>query len=109
LVILKTRPQHLERAMLGKLMIHTTLLLTFATTGVSSATAAPFTHHGLQNTPRLAAKQGMSLEQAVAKVQRDTQGRILTAETVNQNGRPVHRIKVLMPNGNVRVIHIDAE
>jgi uncharacterized membrane protein YkoI len=95
--------------MLGKLMTHTALLLTLATTGFSSAAAAPFTHHGLQNGPRLAAKQGMSLEQAVAKVQRDTQGRILTAETVNQNGRPVHRIKVLMPNGNVRVIHIDAE
>jgi hypothetical protein len=28
---------------------------------------------------------------------------------VNQNDHPVHRIKVLMPNGNVRVIHIDAE
>ena len=95
--------------MLGKLMIHTTLLLTFATAGVSSAIAAPFTHHGLQNSPRLAAKQGMSLEQAVAKVQRETKGRILTAETVKRNDHLVHRIKVLLPNGNVRVMHVDAE
>jgi uncharacterized membrane protein YkoI len=58
---------------------------------------------------RLAAKQGMSLEQAVAKVQRETGGRILTAETINQNGRAVHRIKVLLPNGKVRVMHVSAE
>lgn len=95
--------------MLGKLMIHTALLLTLATTGVSSAAATPFTHHWFQNGLHLAAKQGMSLEQAVAKVQRETDGRVLTAETVNQNGRTVHRIKVLLPNGNVRVMHVDAE
>jgi uncharacterized membrane protein YkoI len=93
--------------MLGKLMIHAVLLLTLFTTGVDSVSAKPFVsgYYG----SRLAAKQGVSLEQAVAEVQRETNGRILTAETVKRKGRPVHRIKVLLPNGKVRVMHVDAE
>lgn len=95
--------------MSGKLMIYAVLLLSLFTTGIASPLAAPFAREWSAQGPRLAAKQGMSLEQAVAKVQRETQGRILTAETVNQNGHSVHRIKVLLPNGNVRVIHVNAE
>ena len=95
--------------MLGKHLIPATLLLLLATSGASIAIAGPVTHSGLGNTLRLAAKQGMSLEQAVAQVQRDTNGRILTAETVARNGQRVHRIKVLLPNGNVRVVHVAAE
>jgi len=93
----------------GKLMIHAALLVILFNTGIAPAAAAPFANRWLSNGPQLAAKQGMTLEQAVAKVQRETKGRILTAETVNQNGQSVHRIKVLLPNGNVRVIHVNAE
>lgn len=51
---------------------------------------------------------GVSLNQAVQQVQRETGGRVLSAETVNQGGRSVHRIKVLTPSGQVRVMTIDA-
>lgn len=51
---------------------------------------------------------GKSLDQAVQQVQRDTGGRVLSAETVSQGGRGAHRIKVLLPSGQVRVITIDA-
>lgn len=51
---------------------------------------------------------GMSLNQAVQQVQRETGGRVLSAETINQDGRSVHRIKVLTPSGQVRVMTIDA-
>ena len=51
---------------------------------------------------------GMSLNQAVQQVQGETGGRVLSAETVNQGGRSVHRIKVLTPSGQVRVMTIDA-
>lgn len=51
---------------------------------------------------------GMSLNQAVQQVQRETGGRVLSAETINQGGRSVHRIKVLTPSGQVRVMTIDA-
>jgi uncharacterized membrane protein YkoI len=52
--------------------------------------------------------RGISLDAAVAKVRRETGGRILSAETVNQGGRRVHRIKVLTPDKRVRIINVDA-
>jgi uncharacterized membrane protein YkoI len=52
---------------------------------------------------------GVSLNDAVQQVQRETGGRVLSAETVNQNGRMVHRIKVLTASGQVRVVLIDAQ
>ena len=43
------------------------------------------------------------------QVQRETGGRVLSADTVNQGGRTVHRIKVLTPSGQVRIVTIDAQ
>ena len=51
---------------------------------------------------------GMSLNQAVQQVQRETGGRVLSADTVNQGGRSVHRIKVLTSSGQVHVMTINA-
>jgi len=62
-------------------------------------------HHALV----LAARGGVSLEQAAARVKRKTGGRILSAETISRKGRRVHRIKVLRPNGNVKIVFIKAE
>ena len=50
-----------------------------------------------------------SLNDAVQQVQRETGGRVLSADTVNQGGRTVHRIKVLTPSGQVRIVTIDAQ
>jgi hypothetical protein len=33
---------------------------------------------------------------------------VLSAETVGQGNRRVHRIKVLLPSGRVRVVTVDA-
>lgn len=57
----------------------------------------------------LAARSGVSLEQAAARVKRKTGGRILSAETITRKGRRVHRIKVLRPDGNVKVVFVKAE
>ena len=54
------------------------------------------------------ARAGVSLDAAVARVQRETGGRVLSATTVQQNGHRVHRIKVLLPSGKVRVYQVDA-
>lgn len=51
-----------------------------------------------------ARRDGLSLDEAVARVRRDTGGRVLSAEA--RDGR--YRIKVLLPNGAVRVINVDA-
>lgn len=51
---------------------------------------------------------GMSLDAAVRQVKQQTGGRILSAETVSRNGDRIHRIKVLLPDGTVRVMTFNA-
>ena len=51
---------------------------------------------------------GMSLNQAVQQVQRETGGRVLSANTIQEGRRSVHRIKVLTPSGKVRVMTVNA-
>ena len=63
--------------------------------------------------PQVLARRGgedrsVSLSEAVRRVQHDTGGRVLSAETVGQGSRRVHRIKVLLPSGRVRVVTVDA-
>lgn len=55
------------------------------------------------------ARGGASLDEAVRRVRAETGGRVLSAETVRRNGHAVHRIKVLLPSGHVRIVHIDAD
>lgn len=50
----------------------------------------------------------LSLNQAAAQVQQQTGGRVLAANTEQRKGRFVHRIRVLLPNGVVRTMSIDA-
>lgn len=49
------------------------------------------------------------LEAAVERVQKEQGGRILSAETVQEEGRRVHVIKVLTPDNSVRTLRIDAD
>ena len=58
---------------------------------------------------QLVKREGLSLEQAAARIQRQTGGRILSADAINRKGRVVYRIKVLMPSGHVRIFRVDAE
>lgn len=50
----------------------------------------------------------MTLDEAVRKVQRRTDGRILDARTVERDGRTIYRIKVLTNDNRVRVLRFDA-
>lgn len=49
-----------------------------------------------------AQNDGMSLSEAVEQVRRQTNGRIVSAETKVSNGREVHHIKVLTKDGKVK-------
>lgn len=51
-----------------------------------------------------AQRDGISLDEAVTRVRRDTGGRVLSAEVRDNH----YRIKVLLPNGAVRVINVDS-
>ncbi|WP_412852064.1 PepSY domain-containing protein [Ectothiorhodospira shaposhnikovii] len=50
----------------------------------------------------------VSLDEAVALVQAGIGGRVLSAETQIQNGRRVHRIRILTDDQRVRNILVDA-
>jgi uncharacterized membrane protein YkoI len=64
---------------------------------------------GRQPVSWLYADRGsVSLDEAVSRVRRQTNGKILSAETVRIKGRPVHVIKVLTPDGRVKRVRIDA-
>ena len=54
-------------------------------------------------------KAPMTLEDAVAKVQQDTGGKILSADPRQFGRRTEYRIKVLTPEGHVRTISISSD
>lgn len=51
----------------------------------------------------------LTLQDAVAKVQRETQGKVLSAETKHNGRQTVYRIKVLTRDGQVRVIEVPVD
>jgi uncharacterized membrane protein YkoI len=54
---------------------------------------------------------GITLEEAVAKVQKDTGGKVLSADTIlHERGKTTeYRLKVLTPDGHVRVVPVRTE
>jgi hypothetical protein len=56
--------------------------------------------------PALAAA---SLQEAISKVERETHGKVLSAETKHNGRSIVYRIKVLTRDGQVRVIEVPAD
>ena len=51
----------------------------------------------------------LTLQEAVARVERQTQGKVLSAETKHNGRQTVYRIKVLTRDGQVRVIEVPAD
>ncbi|TAL85887.1 MAG: hypothetical protein EPN69_13420 [Rhodanobacter sp.] len=54
-------------------------------------------------------KPAVTLDQAVLKVQHDTGGKVLSAESRGIGRRFEYRIKVLTPDGHVKVMAISSE
>jgi len=50
-----------------------------------------------------------SLQDAIGKVERETRGKVLSAETKHNGRSAVYRIKVLTRDGQVRVIEVPAD
>jgi uncharacterized membrane protein YkoI len=51
----------------------------------------------------------VTLQDAVVRVERDTHGKVLSAETKHSGRQAVYRIKVLTHDGQVRVVEVPAE
>jgi hypothetical protein len=54
-------------------------------------------------------KPAVTLDQAVLKVQQETGGKVLSAESRGIGRRVEYRIKVLTPDGHVKVMAISSE
>lgn len=51
----------------------------------------------------------LSAQEAVDRVQQETGGKVLNVQTLRMGKRKIYRIKVLTPNGQVRVIEVQAD
>ena len=51
----------------------------------------------------------LSAQEAVAKVQQETSGKVLSVQTLMTGKHKFYRIKVLTPDGQVRVVQVAAE
>lgn len=61
------------------------------------------------SAPAPAPSRPSSLEQAVKQVQHRTGGHILAADTVSRGKANVYRIKVLTPQGQVKVVQLHSD
>ena len=59
-------------------------------------------------TPYHAFAAPLTKEEAIARVQRETGGKVLTAETKQVGKKTIYRIKVLTHDGQVRVVEVSA-
>jgi len=57
--------------------------------------------------PGLGAWANASRDDAALVAQRETGGRVLAVERAEAGGRPVWRVKVVTPRGDVRVVLVD--
>ncbi|MEP6940619.1 MAG: PepSY domain-containing protein [Rudaea sp.] len=51
----------------------------------------------------------LTRKQAIARVQRETQGKVLSAETKQIGRQMVYRIKVLTHDGKVKIVEVPAD
>jgi len=78
---------------------------------VAPRVAAPIDYRDITNQfahPAYSEKQGISLDEAIARARQQSDGKILSAETVRDRGRNVHRIKILTRDGRVKRVQYDA-
>ncbi|MGH8659792.1 MAG: PepSY domain-containing protein [Gammaproteobacteria bacterium] len=88
--------------------VHTFLmLLLFSCLGALKPQALEI---GLERTGAITLAQArIGQGQAIAFAREATGGRVLDVQTQNMGGRVIYLVKVLMPDGRVRIIAVDGE
>lgn len=51
----------------------------------------------------------ISVQEAITQAQQQTDGKVLSAQTLRLGKRKIYRIKILTPDGQVRIVQIPAE
>ena len=85
---------------LPALLILLTGLVSFTIQASPSISALPYI--------QLAQSNSQSLAEAAQSIKEQTGGRILSAKTIIRNGQQIHKIKVLLPSGKVRIFKVNA-
>lgn len=78
-------------------------------TPMKSIISAIFLCFAMLAVPGTAFAKRLTLHDAIVKVEHDTHGKVLSAETKHSGKRTIYRIKVLTKQGQVRVIEVPAE
>ncbi|MFV2059078.1 MAG: hypothetical protein ACC653_00260 [Gammaproteobacteria bacterium] len=71
----------------------------------SVVTAILISLYAMLLTSNSHAAKNTSLDNAVTEIRNQTNGKIISADTVTVDNTLKHRIKVLMPNGHVKVFY----
>lgn len=59
--------------------------------------------------PHATSAETLTKQEAIAKVERETHGKVLTAETKQVGKQTIYRIKVLTHDGQVKVVEVSAD
>lgn len=51
----------------------------------------------------------LTMQEAIVKVQRETGGKVLSAESKTQGKKTIYRIKLLTRDGQVKIVEVPAE
>lgn len=91
-----------------KFLTRTVTLSTLLTVFGLALWTVPVTWASQSHSSITVAQAGLTAEEAAAMVQTRTGGRILALETIRSQERVVYRVKVLTPDGEVRIFYVDA-
>lgn len=80
-----------------------------ATAAVAGARPGAGPGAGLHGAQAAARAGGLTLDEAVARVERKYDARAVRAEAKTQDGRTVYRIRLLSGDGRVFEVRVDAE
>ncbi|MCG3201076.1 MAG: hypothetical protein NFCOHLIN_00938 [Gammaproteobacteria bacterium] len=64
--------------------------------------------HPFTRPPLVVAQAAVSPDQAAAMARKQTGGRVLGVDWGDNGGQPVYMVRVLMPDGSIRVVAIPA-
>ena len=64
---------------------------------------------GRSSDSRAPVRRDTSLDDAVSRVRRQSEGRVLSAETVRKDSREEHRVRIITDDGRVRRYRMDAQ
>ena len=64
---------------------------------------------GRSSDGRNPGRRDTSLDDAVSRIRRQSEGRVLSAETVRKDSREEHRVRIITDDGRVRRYRMDAE